>query len=59
MLSGALADRLRDSDPALRWAGEPSKWLTLSGTRVLDWSNSRAPASRSRVKAAAVPSRHR
>lgn len=43
MLSGDLADRLRDSDPALRWAGEPSKWLTLSGTRVLDRWNSRAP----------------
>jgi hypothetical protein len=24
-------------------AGEPSKWLTLSGTRVLDWWDSRTP----------------
>lgn len=37
MVDPAPAAWLLDSDPALRWEGEPSKWLTLIGTRVLDW----------------------
>jgi hypothetical protein len=28
-------------------AGEPSKWLTLFGTRVIAWWDSRSPAARS------------
>jgi len=55
MPTEALIAWLGDSDPALRWqverdlageppAGEPSKWLTLYGTRVLAWWDSRARA---------------
>ena len=53
MVGESMTGWLLDSDPALRWqvergilsrpAGEPSKWLTLHGIRVLDWWDAAYP----------------